>query len=257
MIVTSHTPGTPSWVDLETTDVPEAVEFYSGLLGWSAAPELGPEAGGYRMMLLKDEPVAAITPMTPNSPAPPHWNTYVTVASADETAQAITKAGGTIVAEPFDVLSSGRMAVASDPSGAFFSIWEPKEDIGARIVNEPGSMVWNELNTRQAEASARFYGEVFGWKVRLQEGGPMVYREILLGDHTVGGIIEMTEEWGDLPPHWMVYFAVDDADATAAKATELGGSVQVPPTDIPPGRFSVIGDGAGAHFSVIRLAAPM
>ena len=256
---TKYEPGTPSWVDLGAPDPAAAAEFYSGLFGWDVH-EAGPaeETGGYRMAYLRDKAVAGLGPQQ-NADAPPYWTTYVSVADAEKTAALVAENGGTVIVEPFDVLDAGRMAVFFDPAGAAFSVWEPKQHIGAQIVNEPGALAWNELNVRDAEAAKAFYGAVFGWEAWSDPAAPAgTYYEFKLNGSTVAGMLPMNDQWpAEMPNHWMVYFATDDTDATAAKAVELGGKVSVPPTDIPPGRFAVLQDQQGAVFSVIKFAPSM
>lgn len=252
--MTKYDPGTPSWVDLGTPDPVDAARFYSGLFGWTVA-EGPPEAGGYRMCLLDGKPVAGLGPQM-NADMPPFWTTYVSVADAGEIAAAIVDDGGSIVVEPFDVLDVGRMAVASDPGGAVFSIWQPKLHAGAAIVNDPNSWCWNELTTREPQRSIEFYGAVFGWTANLLPmAGPADYTEFRIGDRGIAGLIPMEgDSWPpDMPNHWAVYFAVDDCDAAVGRVTDLGGKVLVPPTDVPPGRFAIVSDPQGAPFGVIAM----
>ncbi|MCZ7534598.1 MAG: VOC family protein [Acidimicrobiia bacterium] len=253
---TSFPHGTPSWVDLPSTDVEAASSFYSALFGWDVAPAEQQDAGDYRMARLNGAYVAGIAQQQPEaaaSGAPPMWNTYVTVDDVDAAAEQIEKAGGTVLMKPTDIVDAGRMAFAMDPGGAAFAVWEARNHKGAGIVNEPGTQCWNELNTRDTDGATRFYGTIFGWEARASASDAMPYTEFHLGERPIGGMIRMTEEWGDAPPHWMVYFAVEDCDATVAKCAALGGKECVPATDIPVGRFAVLEDPQGATFSVIRL----
>jgi len=252
-LMTKYEPGTPSWVDLGTPDPNEASRFYSDLFGWTIT-EGPPEAGGYRMCLLDDKPVAGLGPqMNPNGP--PSWATYISVADADMTGAAITEDGGQLLMGPMDVLDVGRMAVAADPTGAVFSIWQPRQHAGAAIVNEPNTFCWAELTTRAPQKSVEFYGAVFGWTAALlpMEGQPD-YTEFRVADRGVAGMMQMDESWPEhIPNHWMVYFAVDDCDAAVAKAEAFGAEVLMSPTDVPPGRFAAVKDPQGAVFSMIAL----
>lgn len=244
--------GVPSWVDLGTPDIDAAATFYSALFGWSVEEAGGPETGGYRMCTLRGRPVAGLGPQM--NPGPPVWATYVTVEDADASAEAVTGAGGQVLMDPMDVLDVGRMAVFADPAGAAFSVWQAKAHHGAGIVNEPGSLSWNELMTTDVEGAKAFYQSVFGWGATTHEG-EMNYTEFSLGDRQIGGMIEKPSMVpAEVPPHWSVYFAVEDADAAVAKVKELGGSVMMPPRDIEPGRFAVVSDPAGATFTVIAMA---
>jgi len=250
----SYAPGTPSWIDIGT-DVEGAKAFYGALLGWDPVAA-GPveETGGYGFFTKRGLQVAGYGPQM--NPGPPFWTTYISVDDADATAEAVKSAGGQVMMAPMDVMAAGRMAVCIDPTGAFFSLWQPKEHHGCQLVNEPGSLSWNELNTRDPEAAKDFYGAVFGWKSEAHDmPGGATYTEFLLDGRPVGGMLDMRGHVPDeVPAHWMIYIAVEDCDASVASATELGGSVQVPPTDIPAGRFSVIADPQGAHLAVIKLA---
>ena len=159
-------------------------------------------------------------------------------------------AGGIVVAPPFDVLDVGRMALVQDPAGAMIALWESRGHAGARLVNEPGSFCWSELITTDRERAASFYGDLLGWSSRTDSMGPIAYTEFKNGASSVAGMMEMA----GIPPHWGVYFAVDDADATIARATELGGRCLRPALDLPVGRFAALADPQGAGFSVIELA---
>lgn len=252
--MTKYEPGTPSWVDLGTSDPTEAVRFYSELFGWTIA-EGPPDAGGYRMCMLGDHAVAGLGPQM-NADVPPSWTTYISVASADEMAAAIKDDGGSVLVEPMDVLDVGRMAVAADPGGAVFSIWQPRAHVGAGLVNDPNTWCWNELTTRDPQHSVEFYGAVFGWTANLlPTAGAADYTEFHLGDRGIAGMLPIAGDAtsGGPPNQWMVYFAVDDCDAAVAKVETLGGAVMTPPTDVPPGTFAVVKDPQGAVFSVIAM----
>lgn len=249
--VTEYAPGTPSWVDLATSDAAKASAFYCTLFGWTAE-DVGGDEGGHYMMLRKDgKDVAALYTKDPEQ-GPPHWNTYVTVDNVDKAAERVESAGGTLIMEPFDVMDVGRMAVVQDPTAAFLALWEPRGHIGAKVVNEPGALCWNELVTSDRERASAFYGAVLGWGSHTEQMGPMTYTEFKNGENTVAGMIEMQ----GIPPHWAVYFAVTDADATVARASGLGGKVTRPAMDIPVGRIAFLADPQGAMFNIIQLAAP-
>jgi predicted enzyme related to lactoylglutathione lyase len=253
--MTKYEPGTPSWVDLGTSDPVDASRFYSGLFGWTIE-EGPPEAGGYRMCMLGDKAIAGLGVQT-NTDMPPWWTTYITVADAGETAAAIQEDGGKIIVEPLDVMGVGRMAVAADPAGAMFSIWQPLMHVGAGLVNDPNTWCWNELTTREPQRSVEFYGAVFGWTANLLRMGDDDYTEFRLGSRGIAGMMPMEgDSWpADMPNHWMVYFAVEDCDDAVARVAELGGKVMVQPTDVPPGTFAVVSDPQGAVFSVIAMRA--
>ena len=252
--IESYVPGTPSWADLASPDVDASVAFYGDLFGW-VAPELPPEAGGYRMFELRGVPVAGAAPiMMPGQP--PAWTTYVSVEDADASIAKAKASGATVFVEPMDVLDVGRMAVFADPTGAACAVWQPKAHPGAGLVNEPGALTWNELSTRDTAAAAAFYAAVFGWEAATTDMGDMEYTEWRLDGNPVGGMMPMPAEVpAEVPAYWLTYFATADCDDTVGRASAAGATVLVPPTDIPPGRFAVLVDPAGATFATIALAA--
>ncbi len=255
-----YPPGTFSWIDLATTDAEAAKAFYTTLFGWEAEDmPAGPDAV-YTMLSKNGKSAAGLYAMSAEQQSmgmPPNWMSYISVADADATAEKAKSLGGQVMAEPFDVMEAGRMAVLQGPTGEMFAVWQPKDHIGSQVVNEPGTLSWNELATNDTAKAGQFYTSLFGWTSQVQEMPMTTYTTFSVGERMNAGMMQMTEEWGDMPPHWMVYFAVEDCDASAAKAQSLGGEVGVPPTDIPPiGRFSVIKDPQGAHFTIIKLNNP-
>jgi uncharacterized protein len=248
-----YEPGTPSWVDLQTSDQAGAKAFYTALFGWSYNDAPVGDGAVYSMAQKNGKDVAAIAPL-PMPGVPPHWNTYVTVADVDATVSQVPGAGGSTMGDPFDVMDAGRMAIIADPTGAMLCIWQPKDHIGAYLVNEHGTLTWNELMTPDVDGALAFYEKIFGWKGNNVGTAGMEYTEIKLGDRAVGGA--MKPPMAGMPAAWGVYFAVDDCDKAAEVAQSKGGSVMQPPTDIPPGRFAVLVDPAGAFFNVIKMAQP-
>jgi uncharacterized protein len=267
-----YIPGVPCWIDTSQPDPEAAVAFYSGLFGWQFEDVMPPESPGrYFIARLRGGDVAAVGSIPQGAPPTAMWNTYVWVESADQTASEVLDAGGKALMEPFDVMDAGRMAVFADSEGALIFVWQAKEHKGARIVNEAGSLNFNGLNTRDVESAKSFYGSVFGWRTLTLEGGAQMWTLPGYGDHlekgspglrkqmaemgapkgfedVVASINPIGDEQADVPAHWTVTFAVDDADTTAAKATELGGKVVVPPFDAPWVRMTVIADAQGASF---------
>ena len=278
-------PGVPCLVDASEPEPEAAVEFYSGLLGWEFEGVTPPGSEDHyfiarlrpRSIFEFGRDVAAIRSTLESAPPTATWNTYVWVDSADETASKVRDAGGSVVTEPFDFMDAARMAAFTDPEGAAFSVWQAKEHGGARVVNDPGSLNFNGLNTRDPEGAKPFYGSVFGWQTLAMDGGVEMwtlrgYGDFLATHHpdlreqmavvgapegfedVVAQITPITGDQPDTPAHWSVTFAVDDADATAAKATELGGAVIVPPFDAPWVRMTVIADPQGATFIASKFA---
>jgi len=268
-----YIPGVPCWVDTSQPDPAAAVEFYADLFGWDLQDAMPPDAPGhYFIARLRGGQVAAIGSQPEGGPPAALWNTYIWVENADAAAAKVWEAGGTVVTEPFDVMEAGRMAVCTDPAGAAFCLWQAKAHRGAQIINEPGALNFNALNTRQPEGAKSFYGRVFGWEtLDLGDAGQM-WRLPGYGDFLAQidpGIRERNAESGapegfvdvvatlnvigddqpDGPEYWSVIFAVEDADATARRAAELGGTVVVPPFDAPWVRMTVIADPQGATFA--------
>jgi uncharacterized protein len=248
---TKYAPGTFSWTDLATTDQDGAKQFYGQLFGWSAVDFPIDENTTYSMMQIGGKDVAAISPQPQqqrDAGVPPLWNSYITVESADATADRAQELGATVHAPAFDVMDVGRMAVIQDPQGAFFMPWEPKQHIGASLVNAPGALSWNELASVDPEASADFYRELFGWKIEPFEGTPMTYLGIQNSEGHGNGGIRSTME--NEPTYWLVYFGTADADADVARAGELGGTVLAPATEIGVGTIAVVQDPQGAVFAL-------
>jgi predicted enzyme related to lactoylglutathione lyase len=249
---TSYPAGTPSWVDHAAKDLVASNAFYSGLFGWEAEDQ-GEEMGHYTL-LRKDGKTVAGNMAAMMEGQPSVWVTYVAVDDADATTALAKKAGAAVFVEPMDVSDIGRMAVFADPTGAAIGIWQAKSFIGAELANEAGSFAWNELNTRDLPAARTFYTEVFGWTPSDLDMGGMNYTEWKLGDKSVAGMLAMPDMVpAEVPAHWLVYFGVEDTDATVVKAQGTGAALLVPPTDIPPGRFAVLADPDGATFAVIKM----
>jgi predicted enzyme related to lactoylglutathione lyase len=248
---TEYTPGTFSWVDLATTDQDAAKAFYGQLFGWTANDMPAGEGVVYSMMTIDGTTVAAIAPQPQQqreAGAPPAWNSYITVESADRALERAQQLGATVHAPAFDVLEAGRMGVVQDPQGGFFLVWEPKRHIGASLVNGPGALSWNELATPDLEGSSSFYGELFGWTVEPFESSTMPYMTIKNSiGHGNGG---MRPRMDPEPTYWLVYFGTDDMDGSLAKIAELGGRKIAGPMEIGPGKVAVAQDPQGAVFAL-------
>ena len=243
---TEHTPGTFSWVDLTTSDADAAEAFYGRLFGWEFDGRPIPGGGTYTMCKVGGELVCAIPPST--GQAPPHWNSYVTVAGADDVAARAKELGATLIEEPFDVMDAGRMAYLQDPAGAALCIWQPGRTIGAGRVNEPGCLTWNELHTTDVDAAAAFYSDLFGWTTQpMDTGGGPPYLVIRNGERSNGG---MTSTQGGEPPGWIPYFAAESLDDALSAASEAGGQALAGPIEMAAGRIAVARDPQGAVFAV-------
>src|SRR4051794_18049262 len=245
--------GVPCWVDSWQDDADGAAGFYAGLFGWEVA------AGStYSMARLRGRDVAGFGSPAPEG-VPVQWTTYVWVDDADAAAARARDAGGSVLAEPFDALDGGRIAIVGDPAGAALGVWQPGEHNGAQIVNEPGAWAMSLLLTDEAEAATSFYGAVFGWEPEafgpatmwrlpgFVGGEPQqpVPRDVVAVMAPAGG--------ADAPAQWRPDFWIDDADRAAAKARELGGTVVEPVAPSPVGKNAVLTDPAGAAFSISQL----
>lgn len=259
--IEAYAPGTPSWFELSTTDEAGALAFYSAMFGWVDDPqEMGP-GWYYHMQTIGGLPVGSLYGQGEEERQqniPPHWNTYITIDDVDAAAERVQAQGGALVFGPMDVFEAGRMAFLRDPQGAHFAIWQAKQHIGARLKGEANTACWSELMTTDQEGALDFYAAALGME-RGPVMGPMNYAMLRAGDTEVAGVMqitpEMTAQNGEFPPHWSVYFMVEDVDAKAAQAEELGGRVIVPPTDIPDiGRFATLLDPQGAAFSIFKDA---
>lgn len=249
---TKYPAGTFSWTDLTTTDQAAAKAFYGELFGWEATDMSVRDGVVYSMMSIGGKPVGAISPQPQQqreAGAPPVWNSYITVESADDALARAEQLGATVHAPAFDVMDAGRMGVVQDPQGAFFLVWEPRARLGAELVNAHGALSWNDLASPDLDASARFYRELFGWKVEPVEDSEMPYMTIKTSDGGLnGGMRHLTPP--GTPPHWLPYFGVDDLDAGLARVSELGGTKMFGPITIGPGRIGVVRDPQGAVFAL-------
>ncbi|HYM55487.1 MAG TPA: VOC family protein [Solirubrobacteraceae bacterium] len=246
-----YTPGTFCWVDLTTTDQAAAKEFYGGLFGWEAEDMPVGEGVFYSMQRLGGRDVAAISPQPQQqreAGVPPVWNSYVSVESADAAVERAKELGGTAHAPAFDVMEAGRMGVIQDPQGAFFLVWEPRRHFGAQLVNAPGALVWNELASPDLDASSAFYSGLFGWTVAPFEASPEPYLSIKNDGASNGGIRPLSPP--GVPPHWLVYFGVQDIDASLARVQELGGTKIDGPIDIAMAKIGIVQDPQGAVFAI-------
>ena len=235
--------GVPSWADLATTDLAGAREFYGALFGWEWEVS-GPEFMHYSQALLRGRRVVGAGPVMGEG-QPVGWMTYLAVDDADKVVESVAAAGGTVIVPPMEIPESGRMALAADPTGAAFGLWEAAAHRGSELVNEPGTVVWNELVTPDPAAARPFYTATLGleWTEEDVDGEP--YSLFAVGGRTAGGATPGST------PHWELYFEVADTEASVARARELGAEVLSPVTPTPQGPMAVLRDPQGGRFSII------
>lgn len=243
--------GTPCWIDCQVDDTGAARVFYGELFGWDISPD-PVDASGYLIARLGGRPAAAVGPKPAGLDMPSVWTTYFAVDRADEIAERIVRAGGQVLVAPFDVADAGRMAVAADPAGAVFGLWQTAAHHGAAVFNEAGSYCWNELHTPAYAQARAFYTDVFGWHYTDLGNTPeFTYATFALpGDtHELGGILDAAAPGS--PPAWLAWIQVEDTDAVLAKATSLGATVVSGPDDGPFGRSGVVRGPDGEVFAII------
>ncbi len=252
---TSYAHGTPSWTDLSTSDPEAAKAFYGPLFGWEFTDNPTDQGGTYIMATKNGRTVGAIMQQGPEQAEmgiPSMWNTYITVDDVEASVAEVEGAGGSIMMPPMDVMDAGKMAVIVDPTGAVFCMWQPVEHIGAELVNEHGTLCWNEVVTPDVPVATAFYHALFGWGTQTMEMGEQgTYTVFTLGEDGIGGSPGMPQE--GIPPHWSTVFAVDDCDAAVATASGSGGNTIMEPFDTPIGRMAVIADPTGAMFQLIAM----
>ncbi|HEY2947251.1 MAG TPA: VOC family protein [Micromonosporaceae bacterium] len=250
MTIPQFPTGTPNWVDIGTSDVDGAVAFYTQLFGWTYA-DFGPDAGGYGAFLKDGKQVAGVGPTTDPAQGT-SWATYLATDNAGATTDKVEAAGGKVIMAPMQVMDQGIMAVFADPAGAFISVWQPGAHQGVEVMQEPGSLTWAELMTSDIAAAKAFYERVFGVSTRdVDAGDGGTYTLIEAGGKSVAGAMEIRPEWGPMPSHWSIYFEVDNCDAIADQAVQLGGT-EMTRQDSPAGRFANLADPQGGAFSIIK-----
>lgn len=250
----SYPPGTFSWTDLSTPDPPAAAVFYGALLGWEGEEMPAGDAGSYWMMRVDGHDVAGMSSMREDqlaADAPPSWLSFVTVEDADAAAGRVADLGGAVMMPAFDVLEAGRMALVQDPQGAILALWQPRAHIGAALVNDPGAMVLNQLNTTDPEAAARFYSDLFGWSIHQVATEPRPYWGIEVAGSLNGGMMALPPS-APAPAHWLVYFTSPGLDGSARVIAREGGEVVVPAMPIESGHILVARDPQGAYFALFE-----
>lgn len=255
-IVDKYPAGSFCWIELATTNQTAAKSFYNKLFGWSAADSpIGPD-DVYTIFKLQGRDAAAAYTMRKEQRAQgvaPHWMLYVAVENADQTVAKVAKAGGTVLSPAYDVGDSGRMAVLQDPTGATFSVWQPKNVPGLGIAGVAGTLCWADLTTPDPARTSKFYSNIFGWKFVAGENDHSGYLHIKNGENFIGGVPPARYNSGEIPPHWLIYINVADVQAAAAKAVQLGARIRMGPETLERvGTFAVIADPQDAIFAIFK-----
>ncbi len=258
-IRTGYQPGQFCWIDLVARDMDQAREFYRELFGWESV-DVDTEGGApYAMFLLEGKKVAGVGQMSKEMLAqelPSNWNSYINVDDVESICAQVPEAGGEVTLGAMDIFEAGKIAFIRDPTGAQVGLWQKGTHFGAELTQDFHCCSWNELMTRDIEKAREFYGRLFGWEFADYTSGDAKYYVVSHQGEECSGIQEMDERWGDMPPRWMVYFAVQSVDMSVDFARQLGGFVQVHPHDIPEGRFAMVADQHGGAFDVVEMADP-
>ena len=256
--IDKHPAGSFCWIELATTDQTAAKNFYGSIFGWS--PNDNPMGPGevYTIFQLDGRDAAAGYTLRADQVAqhvPPHWMPYISVENTDASAAKVPQLGGKVIVPPFDVMDAGRMAVIADPAGAYFCLWQANRSKGIGIANVHGTLCWDDLSTPDSKGAEAFYSGLFGWQFIRDEKDSSGYLHIKNGEHFIGGVPPAAHRQPGVPPHWLAYFQVDDVDATANKAKEMGAILFLPPMSMEGvGRMSVIADPQGAVFAIFKSA---
>lgn len=249
--------GAPIWMDLSTSDLDRAAAFYGALFGWQVERGAQDEFGGYSTAMLGDSRVAGMMPKWSDPEAgevPDAWSVYFHTKDSAATAAAVSANGGQVVIEPMEVGPFGTMSVFVDPAGAFFGSWQPNEHDGYQIFGEHGAPAWFELMSLDIDATSAFYPAVFGVTLNDMEMEGPSYRTFNINGDDHAGMMDAKGLMPEgVPSNWIIYFGVADADAAAAQAVELGGSIAAPLAETPWGRFALLADPMGAHFAIIGV----
>lgn len=256
--IDKHPAGSFCWAELGTTNQDAAKEFYRAIFGW--APNDNPMGPGevYTIFKLDGRDAAAGYTLRADQReqgVPPNWMLYIAVDNIEASAAKVPQLGGKVIVAPFDVMDAGRMAVIADPTGAYFCLWQPARSTGIQIAQVHGTLCWADLSTPDQKRASDFYSGLFGWQISADPKDTSGYLHIKNGEHFIGGVPPAKFRQPGVPPHWMAYFQVDDVDATANKAKEMGANLFMPPTTMEGvGRMSVMADPQGAVFSIFKSA---
>ena len=256
--IDNHPAGDFCWIELHTSDQNAAKKFYGSLFGWTPHDSPMGDAGVYTEFKLQGREAAAGCSLRPDEKSqgiPPYWLIYITVENADDAVAKAQQLGGKIFMAAFDVMDAGRMAIIQDPTGAVFCVWQAKKNAGIGIAQVAGTLCWADLSTPDPKRAADFYSGLFGWQAFAAPNDPSGYLHIKNGEQHIGGIPPAAHRQPGTPPHWLAYFLVDEVDASANKAKDMGAKLYLAPMTMEGvGRMSVIADPQGAVFAIFKSA---
>jgi len=257
-VVKAYPDGLFCWVDLMTSDILGAKQFYKELFGWQFVDITTDKGPIYTMCQLEGLNVAGLSQMSPDLQSqgmPPVWSSYIKHDHVDQIADRIDSLGGKVIMPLMEIMQEGRMLMATDPSGAVFGVWQPMNHIGAQLVNMPNTLIWNELQTHDIKQAQNFYCKLFGWDASMDESD---YVSFSTDKRVHAGMMQIQKEWGEVPPNWSIYFMVDDIEDAVTEIKRLGGNLGVPPTAVGEmGTFSVVQDPQGAFFTIMQFYGPV
>lgn len=254
MPVASTAPlGAPIWIDLATSDLDRAQQFYGALFGWTFE-SAGPEYGGYVTAFRDDQPVAGLMVNDPQWNAPDAWTVYLHTADIHATVDKAVSAGGTSCVAPMEIPAKGWMGMLTDPTGAFLGLWQPTGHLGYGIVGEHGTPVYHQLTTRDYDAALDFYRAVFGWTTEtVSDTDEFRYSTALFDGEALVGVMDGSRIPGEAPSSWCFFLAADDVDKTVQLVTDFGGSIVRGAEDTPYGRLAAVADPTGATFNLSSI----
>ena len=243
--------GTPTWTDHVSSDVEAARKFYHAVFGWEYDIG-GPEFGGYTTARLGKRTTVGLTGFPPGAPpAPPMWSLYFASHNLEADVARAVKLGAKVLNPVMMFGDFGSSATLLDPTGAVFSFWKAGQHIGANVTDEPGSMSWLELYSPNAKLSNEFYSALLHATSQEMPGG-IEYYFLKHGEKSLCGIMQIDPSWGNMQPAWVNYFAVANADETAAIIKKNGGKIMGEVSDTPFGRMAAALDPMGATFKIFQ-----
>ncbi|WNG81170.1 VOC family protein [Mycobacterium sp. ITM-2016-00316] len=253
-MTTSHPLGAPCWIDLSTSEIGRAQQFYGAVFGWTFE-SAGPEYGGYVSAFVDGVQVAGLMPNDPQWNMPDRWNTYLHTADADATIEAITAAGGFSCGGAMDIPAKGRMAMVCDPTGGMIGLWQPTEHLGFEATGVAGAPVWHQLTTRDFAETLDFYRAVFGWQAQVEaDSDEFRYSTVVFdGEQRIGVMDGGAFMAADEPSNWFFFLGAEDVDKAQQLIVDNGGSITRPAEDTPYGRLASVADPTGAGFSLSSL----